>query len=402
MAVPFLSRLGFIGLGKETTPGTAVPATFYVPVKDMKPEDVPEFVEDDAIIASSGKIRGVYQGVKDGLFEISGALYPESVGSWLVACGLYDSTTGTAGTKTGTMSVLAVGATSGTYTLTGGTAPLVNDVIQIDTTANGIAECRVLTAVSGAGPYTITWAATQGLQYAHAAGATANNVTGGSYTHAFRFSNNPGAVQPPSWTLSWYGAGVQGATQCRQYPGAMIDTFSITAPNKGMLTHSIKFMTYPSALAAKPTPTFATTPPFLGWEQALSIAGSADTKYLGGSIEIKRGTEAIHTAQNNQNPYNVFAAEMEANLKWKFLALDETEWNHMVANDQPSSVVTVTSPAGPVLTITNTVGAWKKAPWQLAQKYIQLGDVEVQGIVNATDGNGPIQASLVNTNPVGF
>ena len=148
---------------------------------------------------------------------------------------------------------------------------------------------------------------------------------------------------------------------------------------------------------AKPTPTWATTIPLMGWEVAPTIASVANAKMISAAFSSKRSTEAPHTLNNTRNPYNVFAGPVEASWKLKMIALDEVDWLHLTANDQPALSLVVTSPYGspaPILTFTHAAAAWVKAPMDLTQKWVQL-DADVTGFWNSGDG-GPAQMVLSN------
>lgn len=306
-----LSRLGFAGFGKETTQGTAVAATFYPQLETIKGEFVPEYIDDDSIAASAGKIRGVYQGQYDSTFEVGGFCYPDTIGNFLVAAGFADS-------------------------VTGSSSP---------------------------------------------------------WTHTFKM---PAAgTQPPSYTITWQ-TGENGASSVA-YPGCTLDTLDFTIDNKGAIKYSAKFKGWAPVSFAKPTPTFGSINPFINYQVLGSVGGASSATLLKASVNIKRNTEAIHTAQQVQNPYLVFGKEYEAGVKAQFVMLDRTLWNHVLTNDQPSISFSASSSSTAVFTITNSVGAWRKAPViQDKNSYLKVGDIDIECITNATDV-GPMAFTLVNT-----
>jgi hypothetical protein len=303
------SGLAFVGLGKETVQGTAVPATIYVPVdkSSLKAMDVPAYVEDDSLDGNIGKIRGGYQGELKSTVDWTGMAYPDLVGNWLVAAGLADT-------------------------------------------------------ISGAGPY----------------------------THAFKV---PAAgTVPPSYTITVYNV-----AETRQYPGCMLDQVEWTIDAKGAVKVALKWLGWPSTTTTKPTPTWPAIAPWQGWQASLSIGGSANAKVLSGKIAIQRTPTDIRTMANVQAPYNIFPDAISATEKWKFAFLDTVDWTHIMSNDQPAVVATLTAPsAGPVLVLTSTKTLWKAAPVDFSNPYVEVGDADITCITNATD-IGPIAALLANS-----
>ena len=306
-----LSRLGWVGLGKETTLGTAVTPTIWVPATAIKPEDIPDYELDDSIAGNATKLRGLYLGYQDGQVSIDGRLYPEVIGPLLVAAGWADTVSGTTPTFTHTFKIPTSGAQPASYTLT------IND-----------------------------------------------NTTGNS----------------------------------RQYPGAIIDTLTIVSDAKGNMKYTSTWKTWPSVTVTTPTPTWTTSVPLMGWEGAPSIGGTAVGRLISAQMAIKRSTETPHTMNNTRLPYTTFAGPAEADWKVKAIMETESEWLHIINNDQPSLSVVFTSVYGttpPVLTLTNTAAAWVKAPRDYTQKYVQL-DADITGFYNSTD-QGPVYATLLNS-----
>ena len=307
--MPLLSRLSWIGLAKETTIGTPVTPTLWVPATAIKPEDIPDYEIDDSIAGNATQNRGVYLGYLDGQVSLDGRMYPEVIGPLLVASGYADTVTGT-----------------------------------------------------------------------------------NPYTHTFKI---PAAgTQPPTYTLSIYD---QTTANIRQYPGAIMDQLDLIWDAKGNAKYTSLWKTWPSVTLTKPTPTWSTTTPLMGWEGAPSIGGSSVGRLISAQVTLKRGSATPHTMNNTRNPYTSFAGPAEADWKAKAIMEAETEWLHLINNDQPSLSMVFTSPYGspaPVLTLTHASAAWIKAPRDYTQKWVQL-DADIKGFLNTTD-QGPISATLVN------
>lgn len=73
----------FIGVAKETTPGTAVAMTFTQPVEKFDPEDKPTPLIDKALRGSMVEEYGYVQGVIRSEFSFSGPAFMDGLGFWL-------------------------------------------------------------------------------------------------------------------------------------------------------------------------------------------------------------------------------------------------------------------------------------------------------------------------------
>lgn len=78
-----LSALGHIGLAFETTYGTAVAPTVFIPYDTVKAEDDIKKVVDEARRAVLTKDFGVYNTTRQGKVEIDANVYPEILGYFL-------------------------------------------------------------------------------------------------------------------------------------------------------------------------------------------------------------------------------------------------------------------------------------------------------------------------------
>lgn len=109
----------FIGVAKESTPGTAVAMTATLPVDKFDPEDKPTPLIDKS---NRGSMVGEYayiQGVKQSDFTLSGPAYMDGLGYWLANILGDLTTTGGAAPFTHAFSVLNTGTGQpGTLTIT--------------------------------------------------------------------------------------------------------------------------------------------------------------------------------------------------------------------------------------------------------------------------------------------
>lgn len=109
--MPKASHLAVLGVAKETTPGTAVAPTAFVPFKTLTPKDDLDLIEDDNMRGSAVDIYGLLPGQKGSELDLGGAVYADTIG-WMLASVLPDiATTGASAPYTTTFSTLNSGDT---------------------------------------------------------------------------------------------------------------------------------------------------------------------------------------------------------------------------------------------------------------------------------------------------
>ena len=115
----------YLGIAKETTEGTAVPPTAYIPVSvsKLKPVDVIDPLYDEGLRGSLVKTYNYVQGRTRSTFDFGGPVFPDTIG-WSIA-GIMGSvaTTGASAPYTHTISLknsstVAVDAQPTSFTLT--------------------------------------------------------------------------------------------------------------------------------------------------------------------------------------------------------------------------------------------------------------------------------------------
>lgn len=93
--MPFTPKeLTWLGLAKESSFGTAVNPTYYVPFSDVKPEDVIDAIKDQGIRGAMALTYNVIQGVKHSTMDVGGEVYPDNFGLMLLAIMGKDTVTG--------------------------------------------------------------------------------------------------------------------------------------------------------------------------------------------------------------------------------------------------------------------------------------------------------------------
>jgi hypothetical protein len=93
--MPYTAKeLTWLGVAKEATYGTAVSPTFFPPFKDVKPEDVIDYIKDQGIRGAMALTYNVISGIQRSTMDISTEAYPDSLGLFLLAILGSDTVTG--------------------------------------------------------------------------------------------------------------------------------------------------------------------------------------------------------------------------------------------------------------------------------------------------------------------
>lgn len=104
--MPHSSNLSFLGIAKETTLGTPVAATAFIPVDKPTPKDALTLLQDKGLRGSMVEVYNEIAGPKHSTFDFGGDVFPDTVG-WMLAGVLGDvTTTGAGAPYTHAMSVL--------------------------------------------------------------------------------------------------------------------------------------------------------------------------------------------------------------------------------------------------------------------------------------------------------
>lgn len=374
-----LSRLGWIGIAKESVQGTFLAPTFYLPV--IKSDFNVEYTQlkDTSYRANDTNLQGLYQGVGETSATLELSAYPDCLGYFLRMIG---PDTVTPGISTTLSSSSLAGATS---ISTAATIP-AGSTIRIDTAAN--TEYAITGTPTGSGPYTIPIVTpTTGLTLAHSSAVAVQTAT----THTFKQSTS---VAKPTYSL------VDNNTlEAWGYPGCMLSEVGLKIDPKGSATLDAKLTGWIGAVqTGLAAPTFTSVQPMLGWQWAMTNAGSTSTRGLSYDLTLKRATDAIHASNGSQQPREVFAGVLDADIKYKAIYESDTDYNLYLQalQTQPTTAVLTqpVSAGGASLTLTTTTPGWAKGGYDKSGVYV-TADFEINGIYNSTDA-GAIQAVLKN------
>lgn len=194
MPGPFLSDLTAIGLAKEATFGTALASTMWLLVHDINIEKKPNVILPELFRQNRSPYSEALPGIAAIGGDITAPLFPDAGNSLFCGgIGQDGSVTGSTPTLSTTLSSAVVAGDTTISTTAGGFAP--NDIIQVDTTISGVAECHKVLSISGSGPFIITLAAGEALLRGHASGVAVAKVVA-------PFTHNPiPANTLPSFTI---------------------------------------------------------------------------------------------------------------------------------------------------------------------------------------------------------
>jgi hypothetical protein len=373
-----LSRLGKLGIAKETTAGTFVVPSMWLPYEKAEFDDQFTSIKDNSVRANDTNLQGVYQGVVHAEWSIDINAYPDVSGH--VWRGILGPDTIVAGVSTTLSSATTVGATSISVTAT---IP-VGSTIAIDTA--GLVEYAVTGTPSGSGPFVIPIASPSGgLVKAHASGATVVSQT----THTFK--------QSPTTPRATYSLLVWDTVAWSSYSYACFSDVQIKVDPKAAVTLSTKLTSMPGVSATTATPTYTGLDPFLGWEWGQTNAGGASSRGLELDLTVKRQVEPVHSSDGIQAPREIFSGALDADGTLKAIFENTTDLQLYLTNTQQPAVATLTQPitkGGSILTLTMTQSAWTSGKRDLGSDYVQA-DYAISGVYNATD-SGALSVTLSN------
>jgi hypothetical protein len=107
--MPQPSLRSYIGIGKETTPGTAVAATHFIPVSTMTPKDDITYLVDQGMRGSMVSEYDTIAGVKVATYDFDGDAFPDTLGFLLTGVLGDLTTTGASAPFSHAMAVLNTG-----------------------------------------------------------------------------------------------------------------------------------------------------------------------------------------------------------------------------------------------------------------------------------------------------
>lgn len=410
----------FVGVAKETTEGTAVPATDFIPITaDPKSSDKLQLIDDKSFRGSSVDVYGKVAGMKTGGMDLSGNTNLHSIG-YLIQSILPDLTVTASTAPTG----LATGTAGTGGTFAAGTYFWkVTAVSASGAESTGSNEVSATLTANQTQP--LTWTTVSGAQsynvYRGTAAGAENVLVGNSVTAAFTDTGtagtaktppaanpytttfaalNSGAGQPKAYTFTDF----DGDT-ARAFAGAHLDSLALKFKADGLLEYSGKVMSWGSVNLTVPTPSYSTLAPVAAYTGVIKVGGVQITNVQDCQLDFKRKCEYLETVQGTQNPYQVFSGPIAVTGKVTavLLATDPMLAAYLANTTQNVSIAFGQGSFSLGVQMSSVV--YSKADVQRGKDYVELA-LEFEAIGNTTDvgaslGYSPCKVTLVNDAPSG-
>lgn len=359
-------------MAKEVTKGTPVsPATAFLPVKTITPEDVVKYLPVEVLQGAMPKVYGDIQGYRNTTFEVAGPIFADTYGWPLFGC--LGQVAFTAGRT------VSDGVLNSTTTVTSATASFVAADLGKTIGGVGIPAGAVIQTVTSGTAVVLSQAAT----------ATASGVSlaiGPTSWHVGNVLNAvSGGAQPTSNTLYDY----YNATNARQFAGIQWHETVIKFSAEGLLEHTSKATgLVASVQVSKPTQSFTAITPTPAWTGVVTIGGTVVSTVADGDVTITRTMELVPAMTGSQQYNSVWIGNIECKFKLALIAdLADTEYLRMTGNTQPSLDLNFTVGAGATaqqLVIHTTKAAYEKAKINRGKQWVAW-DCEGRFIGNSTD-----------------
>jgi hypothetical protein len=376
-----LSKLATLGLGKETTPNTYTAPTMGIPFTKADFEDPIAPLRDESVRGNDTVVQGVYPGPQHATWSIDVLAYPDLAGHFFA--GTIGPDTVTAGVST----TLSASSLANATSISTAASIAAGSIIKIDSGAN--LEYAKVTAVSGAGPYTLTVTTSNngsvGLLYAHNSSVAVVSAT----THTFK--------QSPSTAIPTYSFTVYDTTQTLGYAGAKFTDLQIKIDPNAAISLSATALAFPGTTQSLASETYSPYVPGLGWTWTQTQIGTPTTRGKTLDLTIKRAGEAINSSDGTQGPREIFVGALECDGTYKAIFENQIDMNTFLNYTQGALVATISSPismGGQSIAVTMSKSAWTTGKRDLGQPYVQA-DFNISGVYNTTDG-GAVSVVLQN------
>lgn len=278
--------------------------------------------------------------------NIAGPLFPTNGVLPLVASIGADATPGkgVTGTTSGAGTTLSTASTAGATTVSTVATEAVGTILQIDTNTGTTttAECRKVTAVTGAGPYTLTL--DQALTYPHASGVAAQPVVA-PFTHSVAQAN-----ALPSLTVEKNIGGYQSL----QFTGARVNKWDLKAAvGDNTMDYTADIITQSAVVLDTPNPVAVTDElPFVFPETSLSLFGQSLTQATTVDLSIENGLKPTYTFNGSHDLEFLTPVTrlITGTVDLVFTSLDDPTWGYytqMLAATQAPLSLTFTHPTAP-------------------------------------------------------
>lgn len=403
----------FVGVARETAPGTAANPGNTIPVTSFQPDDKPIWLLDEAWRASMAGEYDLLQGPIWTETQFGGPAYGDTIGHLFYnIMGDYVSTGTAVSPATTTTGTNSAGATS--VTVAAGGSFTNGMYIQIDAGANA----EVVQVASGAAG-SITLQTATPLRFTHTAGVAVTNTTA-PYTNNFGLLNG-GNGQPPSHTFTDRTQVPGSANKLAvQYAYGCLSKLTLTGSASGLFTYTATMSSYSHAYpSVAPTPSVSSVRAQPVWRSLVGLAGPASGGTLVNDInewqlDLIRVVEPMPTADGSQNPFVIARGKFTAEFSLKFApAIDESSLLYMLNNTQPQLQIVFTNGLAGAQQVQYTFDAQLAAfeTAKITENQALFGyDVTGRFIANTTNSSGgnvtntggysPMHVSILNAVPV--
>lgn len=382
--------LGYVGVAKESTPGTPVAATAFIPIRQNRVwQDNIIQVADDAMRGSA--YDGPFdqqQGPISSSYDANGPAFADTLPWWLF--GILGDVASTAYRS------VADAVTNGTTTVTSATAAF---------TQKDIGKPVLAGADFSAGTYIVSITSATSIVISAVALTTGSSKTLGIGVstlvgHSGSLLNTSPAAQPTSLTVSDY-YGLTG-THTRQFPGCKVEELTLKFSAEGLLEYTVKLQGWQSALAAQPTNVVGAVTPELGYQLIPWIGATKNLVLMAGEVTLKRVTKPLF-AVGASTPYAIQVGGLQVMGKASLIAEDDTEYLRYINADKP--VVQLRFGHGTTTSTTVIDLLMSKCNINNGQPNhagdFMAWDMDFQALPNATDagasgGVSPIRANVLN------
>lgn len=212
---------------------------------------------------------------------------------------------------------------------------------------------------------------------------------GDPFTHTFTELDT---AAPPTFTVTVYDATTATA---RAFTNCMVQRWRITLADKGLVVTEAVLLGKFDASQTKPTAVFDTSPHYVPYQAALTIAGGASTKLIQFEQIMEREVVPVFGFANTQDLSAVSGARIQVTGSMIFAPSDNTELDYYRVNTQPTVSLLLTNTLSHTLTLQMTKCAFINGTvLEQTGPYLRV-NAKYRAIRNATD-SGPTTAILLN------
>lgn len=238
----------------------------------------------------------------------------------------------------------------------------------------------------------------------------ADTVTGTTapYTHKTSLYNGSGtdAAQPVSYTGFFF----HPSGKVIQVPGMQIVNLKLTIKADELPTLEVTWNGMPGTFITAPSNTPGQLQPMPAWTCAVTVGGTAFSKYSDVSLEFKRGTKPIPVLNGTQSPLAIYSGELAVagTFDGVYQGTTDNDLTNFLTNAQPSLKAVLNPPGDAVHTFTvqTSVIAYDSVDPNGTNQGWMTVQSAFKALMNATDAldgkESPAQAQLINTTATPF